>query len=79
MFEPNLLGANFYVWNRQVFGLYRLNYKIYHTFGIYLKFCLYKIPVYLWFSLERIHYISPITNDVVGSTLAQVEVSNIMW
>jgi hypothetical protein len=64
MFEPNLFGTNFYVWNRQVFGLYRLNYQIYPTFGIYLKFCLHKIPVYLWFSLERFHYISPcVDND----------------
>jgi hypothetical protein len=34
----NLLGTNFFVQNRQVFDLYRLNLKRFPTMGRYLKF-----------------------------------------
>jgi hypothetical protein len=33
----NLLKVIFCVWNRQVFGLYRLNYQIFLKFGLHFK------------------------------------------
>jgi len=52
--QPNLLGTNICVQNRQVFGLYRLNKQKFPTWGLYLKFGLYRISVYSEFGLYRI-------------------------
>ena len=61
--SSNLLGNNFFVWNRQVFGLYRLNELKYPSFGISFlswfkqDFGLNVIPVKLGFGLDRFHSI----------------------
>jgi len=41
--KPNLLGTNFCVQNRHVFGLYRINLQNFSTFGLYQKFGLHRI------------------------------------
>ena len=48
-------GTDFFVWNRQVFRLYRLNYVNFSTFRLYLKFSIHIIGVYSGFSLHRFH------------------------
>ena len=53
----NLFGINFYVQNRNEFRFYRLNYPIFPTLGVYLKFSLYRIPVYSGFGLDRFYCI----------------------
>ena len=57
LFKLNLLGTKLYVWNKQVFGLYRLNLQRLSTLGLYLNFSLYRIAVYPGFSLDRFHCI----------------------
>ena len=47
--------ASLCVQNRQVFGLYRLNQQRFSEWGLYVKFGLYKVPVYSGFGLERFH------------------------
>ena len=55
MSEPNLLGTKFGVHNRQVFCLYRLNQQRFPTFGLHLKYGLYRISIYKEFGLDRFH------------------------
>jgi hypothetical protein len=51
----NLLVTNFCVLRRQIFGFYRLNWQIYFTCGLYLKFGLYRIPFHSRLCLDRFH------------------------
>ena len=39
--------------NIPAFSLYRLNKEIFTTFGLYLDFGLYRVPVYSGFGLDR--------------------------
>ena len=54
--KTDILGTNFCVCNVQVFTLYRLILQRCPTLGLYLKFSLYKILVYLRFCSDRFHY-----------------------
>ena len=50
----NLLKTSICVQYRQQPGLYRLNWQIFLTFGLYLKYGLYKIPFFVQcFGLDR--------------------------
>ena len=51
--KQNFLGTNFCVQNIPAFSLYRLNKEIFTTFGLYLNFGLYRVPVYSGFGLDR--------------------------
>jgi hypothetical protein len=53
--STNLFRTNFCVWNRQVFGLYRLFHQTFPTLGLYLQVSLYRIPFYSGFGLNRFH------------------------
>jgi hypothetical protein len=44
MFKSNLLETNLCVRNRQVIGLYRLNYQRLTTLGLFQRVVLYRIP-----------------------------------
>jgi hypothetical protein len=45
--KPDLLGTSLCVWNRKVFGLYRLNLQRFPTSGLYLKFSLFMISLFM--------------------------------
>jgi hypothetical protein len=62
----------FYVWNRQVFGLYRLNKQRFPTWELYLKFGLYRISVYSGFGLDRFHCIKFVI-------LILIDINNFIW
>ena len=51
--KPNQLWGDVSVRNKQLFGLYRLNYQRFPKLGLYLKFGLNSIPVYSGFGLDR--------------------------
>ena len=52
----NLIGANFYVQNKQVFTLYRLNLtKISYIVTLFIKLRFNTIPIYSRFSLGKFH------------------------
>ena len=51
--KPNQLWADVSVRNKQLFGLFRLNYQRFPKLGLYLKFGLNRIPVYSGFGLDR--------------------------
>jgi len=53
----NIIETIFYICNRQVFCLYRLNKQRFPTLKFYFKFGLNRIPVYSRFSLERFYCI----------------------
>jgi hypothetical protein len=56
--KPDLLGTNFsvlYVQNRQVFGLYRLDYYRFPSLELYLKYGLYRILVYSGFFFRQVY------------------------
>ena len=47
---------------RQVFGLCKLNYQRFPNLGLYLKFSLYRIPVYSGFDWHGFHCIHNLNN-----------------
>jgi len=52
----NLIGANFYVQNKQVFTLYRLNLtKISYIVTLFIKLRFNTILIYSRFSLGKFH------------------------
>ena len=53
--KPNPFRTINFVWNRQVFGLDRLNSLKFTILGLNLMFSLYRISVYSGFGLGRFH------------------------
>jgi hypothetical protein len=66
--KSNLLVTNFCVLRRQMFGFYRLNWQIFLTRGLYLKFGLYRIPFHSSLCLDR--FVLIILHDLLCRTHA---------